>query len=295
MQRLHKVLNHCCSASISSSAAQDCTSNVAEREYMHFWSRSQLKDTDSLQQTETQHLHDSIQKNNYFLNEVECDKGRLLNDIQRYSDAKCTCYGTEDIMRLFVGWLRCAFKYSPSFIRHANAVCVSTVDADGCPSSRFVLLKSIELKQGHFIFFSNYESDKALQIASVSDQASMVFYWDILDISVRVKGHVERVDEQLSDQYWSTRPKPSKLSAITSNQSRPIASKQELEVKYKAFEAEYKNTESGNVPRPAKWGGFALNARSVEFWNGNKYRCHDRTRFSRQSASNTWRVVRLQP
>jgi len=121
----------------------------------------------------------------------------------------------------------------------------------------------------------------------------MCFYWHLLDLSVRIKGVVRKADSALSDKYWRTRPKASKLSAIVSEQSQPIASKTELERKYMAMEQTYQDTQSEHVPRPLEWGGFTLTAEEIEFWNGHKYRFHDRSIFKKQN--DKWRVVRLQP
>ena len=138
-------------------------------------------------------------------------------------------------------------------------------------------------------------SNKGDSILNVSNKVSMTFYWDILDLSVRIKGKITKIDNELNDLYWSTRPKQSKLSAITSNQSSIIKSKDELEKRYKIIEKQYENTQSEDIPRPNHWAGFAVNAEIIEYWNGDKYRLHDRSVFTKNIKNNQWTVLRLQP
>ena len=292
MLRLQKVLNHCLTVN-------NCVKNEEmELEYINFYRRpKQLKPLNK-QQTETEYLHDSIQKNEYFLKEIDLDKEKLLSNINKYhvDNNNKYIYSTDEIMDIFILWINTAFKYSPSFIKHGNAVCLSTIDINGYPSSRYVLLKLIERKTGQFIFFTNFDSNKGNSILNISNKVSMTFYWDILDLSVRIKGEISSnsVSDKINDNYWSTRPKKSKLAAITSNQSNVISSKQELEEKYIINEKKYENTQSELIPRPNNWGGFALTMKSIEFWNGDKYRFHDRSVFTKNN-NNKWNIVRLQP
>lgn len=275
MLRVQKILNQ----------LNDNQDNV----YKHFWRRPKRSGT---KQTETDLLHYKIKNNDYFIKEVDMDKNKLLVGINKYHKDKGQ-YSTNDIMNMFILWINTAFKYSPTFIKHPNAVCVSTIDMNNYPSSRYVLLKTMELNKGQFIFFTNFNSNKGHSILNVSNKVSMTFYWDILDLSVRIKGKISKVDNKLNDSYWSTRPRQSKIAAITSDQSSSIISKDELEKRYKIIDLKYKNTKNENIPRPKHWAGFAVNAEIIEFWNGDKYRFHDRSVFTK--VDDKWTIKRLQP
>lgn len=275
MLRVQKILNQ----------LNDNQDNV----YKHFWRRPKRSTT---KQTETDLLHYKIKNNDYFIKEVDMDKNKLLVGINKCHKDKGQ-YSTNDIMNMFILWINTAFKYSPTFIKHPNAVCVSTIDMNNYPSSRYVLLKTMELNKGQFIFFTNFNSNKGHSILNVSNKVSMTFYWDILDLSVRIKGKISKVDNKLNDSYWSTRPRQSKIAAITSDQSSSIISKDELEKRYKIIDLKYKNTKNENIPRPKHWAGFAVNAEIIEFWNGDKYRFHDRSVFTK--VDDKWTIKRLQP
>ena len=277
MLRLQKILNQC-----------------DNNEYKHFWRRPKNVESGKRTQTETELLQYKIQNNDYFLKEVEMDRNRLLMHINKYHKDEGE-YTTKDVMNIFILWINTAFKYSPTFIKHANAFCVSTIDRNNYPSSRYVLLKSMELNKGQFIFFTNFNSNKAYSILNVSNKVSMTFYWDILDLSVRINGKITKVDKELNDSYWSTRPKQSKIAAITSDQSSFIISKDELEKRYKIIEAQYNDTKSEDIPRPKHWAGLAVNAEIIEFWNGDKYRFHDRSVFTKDNDNKKWTIMRLQP
>lgn len=294
MQRLQKVLNHCSNSHKISK--RECVYDASNSEYIHFWRRPKGNKN---KETATRSLHDEIANNERFQNEVDKDRNDLLSDVKEYFRSNQhgnEYYDTKDIMKLFLKWMNVAIKYSPTFIKHANAVCLSTVDGNGCPSARYVLLKTIDIRNGHFIFFTNYGSNKAKEI-SACDRGAMTFYWHNLEISIRIKGELKKIDDdELNDKYWSTRPRKSKLSAITSNQSQIIESANDLEQRYKENEEKLKNVESEQIRRPKNWGGFALDAQSIEFWNGHKFRFHHRTLFTKDQAKNRWNVpVSLQP
>jgi pyridoxamine 5'-phosphate oxidase len=170
-----------------------------------------------------------------------------------------------------------------------EAMTLATVDPDGAPDGRMVLLK------GHgpdgFRFFTNYESAKAAQIAA-DPRAALVVYWREQDRQVRVRGALERLSAADSDAYFATRLRESRLGAWASPQSRPLSGRDALEERLADAEAEWEGTEE--ISRPAHWGGFLLRPETVEFWQGQRARLHDRFLYRREPAGG-WRVERLAP
>ena len=183
----------------------------------------------------------------------------------------------------FERWFEVAAEAAPL----AEAMTLATVDGDGAPDARMVLLKGVD--QRGFRFFSNFESAKAEQLAA-TPRAALVFYWRELDRQVRVRGAVERLAAEESDEYFATRARGSQLGAWASPQSRAIASRELLEGELAAAEARFVD---GEVPRPPDWGGYLLEPRAIEFWQGRSDRLHDRFRYSR--AAQGWRMERLGP
>jgi len=183
----------------------------------------------------------------------------------------------------FERWFALAAEAAPL----AEAMTLATVDGDGAPDARMVLLKGVD--QRGFRFFSNFESAKAEQLAA-TPRAALVFYWRELDRQVRVRGAVERLAAEESDEYFATRARGSQLGAWASPQSRAIASRELLEGELAAAEARFVD---GEVPRPPDWGGYLLEPRAIEFWQGRSDRLHDRFRYSR--AAQGWRMERLGP
>ena len=163
---------------------------------------------------------------------------------------------------------------------------IATVQPDGSVRQRFVLLKGFD-EQG-FVFFTNYESDKAVALASYR-RASMLFPWNELDRQVSISGEVTKISEEASDAYFSTRPYASQIAAWTSEQSRPIASRSDLESQYQGALERFKDNP---VARPPHWGGFRLNPQRIEFWQGGSDRLHDRFVYDFDAALV---VTRLQP
>eukprot|EP00484_Ammonia_sp_Unknown_P012081 CAMPEP_0197073254 /NCGR_PEP_ID=MMETSP1384-20130603/210515_1 /TAXON_ID=29189 /ORGANISM="Ammonia sp." /LENGTH=348 /DNA_ID=CAMNT_0042512087 /DNA_START=438 /DNA_END=1484 /DNA_ORIENTATION=+ len=245
-----------------------------------------------------QRMNEHVKQSADLLTHIENDQKRLLQDIQGVNcdGKKLRLYSTLDVMGIFQKWLETARTYQPYLIKRANAVCVSTVDSNHCPQSRFVLLKQIELTHGSFIFYTNYNSKKAKQIESTPKKyASMTFYWHVLFCSVRITGCCEKLSPQQSDLYWKVRPKQCKLSAMSSAQSSVIANKQQLDAKYERMNAQFVNTDNADIPRP-QWGGYALKAQTIEFWKGDSHRFHDRVQFDKTSNhSNLWTASTLQP
>nr|WP_259371126.1 pyridoxamine 5'-phosphate oxidase [Streptomyces sp. SCUT-3] len=176
-----------------------------------------------------------------------------------------------------------------------NAMVVSTADADGRPSSRTVLLKQYD--ERGFVFFTNYESRKGRDLAA-NPWASLLFPWHPVARQVIVEGPVTRVGRDETAAYFRTRPHGSQLGAWASEQSRPVASRAELERRYAELADRYPEEgleeNGGGVPVPPFWGGFRVRPRTVEFWQGRPDRLHDRLRYVR-GADDDWTVERLCP
>lgn len=168
-----------------------------------------------------------------------------------------------------------------------NAMTLATVDADGQPSARIVLLKGVDASG--FTFFTNYESRKGLDLQT-NPRAALLFHWVQLERQVRIEGEVRKVDDAESDAYYASRPLGSRLGAWASEQSREVASREVLE----AREAEYRQKFGEDPPRPPHWGGYRLIPNWIEFWQGRASRLHDRIGFRRQP-DGAWQIVRLSP
>lgn len=151
-----------------------------------------------------------------------------------------------------------------------TAMVLSTVDEQGHPDARVVLLKG--LIDGHFIFFTNYQSPKSKQLSS-SPYAALTFFWPEMARQVRIRGRVERIPESQSDEYFSSRPFKSQVSAIVSPQSQIIESRKVLEDKIHQILSE---ASPETIARPEYWGGFQVIPQEVEFWQGRDNRLHDR-------------------
>ncbi len=185
---------------------------------------------------------------------------------------------------LIVQWLADARAHEPN---DPNAMCLSTVDADGAPDSRMVLLKDIDA-QG-LTFYSNSESAKGTQLAG-RPVAALLFHWKTLRRQVRVRGTVQPVTPAEADAYFASRARESRIGAWASDQSRPLADRAALEA---AVARETARFDGGEVARPEHWTGWRVVPRSVEFWRDRPFRLHDRLRFDREG--NGWRRTRLQP
>jgi pyridoxamine 5'-phosphate oxidase len=172
-------------------------------------------------------------------------------------------------------------------LHEPNAMVVSTVSAEGQPSSRMVLLKAVD--ERGFVFYTNYESRKADEL-SANSHASLLFPWHDLQRQVRVQGHAEKVTQQESEAYFASRPRGSQLGAWASPQSSVVASREELEALLRETESRF---EGHDVPLPDTWGGFRVVPETVEFWQGRHGRMHDRLVYRRTAEG--WEVVRLAP
>lgn len=190
----------------------------------------------------------------------------------------------DDPIGQFTRWFEQALKAE---VNEPNAMSVATVDADGRPSSRIVLVKQFD--ERGFTWYTNYDSRKAQELR-VNPHGALLFFWSELERQVRIEGRVETTSPEESDKYFHSRPLKSRLSAIASRQSAPIASRAALEQNYDAVAAQ-----AGDAPpRPANWGGFRLVPERIEFWQGRRSRFHDRIVYERQ-ADGSWTRQRLQP
>jgi pyridoxamine 5'-phosphate oxidase len=173
-------------------------------------------------------------------------------------------------------------------VHEPNAMVLSTVDPQGRPSSRMVLLKGLDA--GGLVFYTNYESRKSRDLQA-NRRCCLLFPWEPLQRQVRVEGTTRQLDEQVSDRYFATRPRGAQVGAWASAQSSVVASREALEASY--AQAADRWPEGSPVPRPEHWGGFVVDPDAVEFWQGRADRMHDRLRYRR--AGDGWVVERLAP
>lgn len=174
-----------------------------------------------------------------------------------------------------------------SKVSEPTAMVLSTVDENGWPRSRVVLLK--ELKDNKLIFFTNYLSAKGRQM-EFNKQVAVLFFWDELERQVRINGTVSKISAKESDAYFNSRPRESRIGAVISPQSRVINTREELQ---KEFDEVLGRGEEHAIMRPEHWGGFAITVDEAEFWQGRPGRLHDRIRFRRMDGS--WIKERLAP
>jgi pyridoxamine 5'-phosphate oxidase len=190
----------------------------------------------------------------------------------------------DDPIAQFTRWFEEALKAE---VNEPNAMSVATVGADGRPSSRIVLVKQFD--ERGFTWYTNYASQKGQQLDS-RPFAALLFFWSELERQVRIEGRVERTSAEESDKYFNSRPLKSRLSAIASEQSAPIANRADLEHNYEEVARQY-----GETPqRPQHWGGYRLVPERIEFWQGRRSRFHDRIVYTRQE-DGSWTRQRLQP
>jgi pyridoxamine 5'-phosphate oxidase len=173
-------------------------------------------------------------------------------------------------------------------IRDVNAMALATVDPNGAPSARIVLLKGIS--ERGFVFFTNYSSEKGRQL-DANPQASLNLLWVQLERQIRIDGAVEKTSREESEEYFHSRPLGSQLGAWASRQSEVIASREALEAQLALVTEQYSG---GPIPLPPHWGGYRVLPRRIEFWQGRTNRLHDRFRYLRQ-ADGSWNIDRLSP
>ena len=199
---------------------------------------------------------------------------------------------TTDPFQLFETWLADAERHEPN---DPNAMALATVDRDGLPNVRMVLLKGLD-GAGHssgrgFVFYTNWESAKGREL-QVAGKAALCFHWKSLRRQVRVRGLVAGVTAAEADTYFASRARGSRLGAWASAQSRPLESRFALEKAVALVTARYP---LGEIPRPPHWSGFRLSPQEIEFWHDRPFRLHDRVAFRRKEPSQAWERSRLYP
>ena len=188
---------------------------------------------------------------------------------------------------LFGAWLK---EAEASEINDPNAMSLATVDSEGLPNVRMVLLKGFDADG--FVFYTNLESQKGTELQAHM-KAALCFHWKSLRRQVRVRGPVEMVTAQEADDYYKTRPRGSRIGAWASKQSRPLESRFALEKAVASYTAQFG---IGDIPRPEHWSGFRIRPSSIEFWKDGKFRLHDRIEFKRLvDQSEGWNKVRMYP
>ena len=191
-----------------------------------------------------------------------------------------------DPFAFFEGWLKDAGESEPN---DPNTLALSTVDEDGMPDVRMVLLKGFDARG--FAFYTNFESTKGGQLLA-SRKAAMCFHWKSRRRQVRLRGPVEIVTEAEADAYYESRPRGSRVGAWASAQSRPLESREHLVAEVERYSKKFGE---GDIPRPPHWSGFRLMPLSIEFWQDGAFRLHDRIVFRRPSLDAGWNIDRLYP
>ena len=196
----------------------------------------------------------------------------------------------DDPFDIFKAWLAEAKGHEPN---DPNAIALATVDADGLPNVRMVLLKDIEhhgAGSGAFVFYTNYDSAKGGELVT-NGQAAFVLHWKSLRRQIRVRGPVEKEQGPQADAYYNSRSLQSRLGAWASAQSRPLDNRAHL-----LAEVAKVTAEKGIMPpRPPFWGGFRITPIEIEFWADGAFRLHDRFQWRRDTVGDPWRVQRLNP
>ena len=192
----------------------------------------------------------------------------------------------DDPLALFDRWLAAAEAGEPN---DPNGMAVATVDADGLPDVRMVLLKGHDARG--FVFYTNVESAKGRQLQA-DPKAALLFHWKSLRRQIRIRGPVEQVTEAESDAYYASRPRGSQVGAWASDQSRPLPAREELERRVAEVDARY---EGQSPPRPPFWRGFRVQPLGFEFWRDRRSRLHDRMVFRRETLDAPWTRLRLYP
>ncbi|HXV27604.1 MAG TPA: pyridoxamine 5'-phosphate oxidase [bacterium] len=190
-----------------------------------------------------------------------------------------------DPMEQFARWFEEALRKK---VRRPAAMTLATAGEKGFPSARTVLLKAFD-RRG-FVFYSDYESQKARELAQ-NPMAAIVFFWPEFERQVCITGKVEKVSKTESIRYFKSRPRDSQIAACVSHQSRFIQSRALLDRKFKEFKIRYRGKD---IPRPKNWGGFRLAPRMIEFWQGRENRLNDRLRY-RRLPTGRWKIERIQP
>ncbi|WP_438959948.1 pyridoxamine 5'-phosphate oxidase [Nereida sp.] len=194
-------------------------------------------------------------------------------------------FAGDDPFELAKTWMA---EAEQSEINDPNAIALSTVDADGMPNARMVLLKDVE--DAAFVFYTNYTSKKAQEIDG-AEKAAFVMHWKSLRRQIRVRGHVTKEDGAQADEYYNSRSLKSRLGAWASDQSKPLASRASLMTEVAKVTAKM----GANPTRPPFWGGYRITPIEIEFWADGEFRLHNRFRWTRATPDEPWDVVLLNP
>jgi pyridoxamine 5'-phosphate oxidase len=192
----------------------------------------------------------------------------------------------EEPLRLFAAWFAEAKRAEPV---NPEAMTLATVDADGMPNARMVLLKGFD--ERGFVFYTNRDSIKGHELTA-APKAALTFYWKSLQRQVRLRGAVEQVAEAEADAYFASRSRMAQIGAWASQQSSPLESRLAFEKAIALYTAKFA---VGAVPRPPHWSGFRIVPQEIEFWQERPFRLHDRIAFTRPSPGAPWQKTRLYP
>jgi len=214
---------------------------------------------------------------------AENSRGQVIDDA---SSDTIKFFNAHEPLPLFHQWMN---EAKTSELNDPNAMALATVDEEGMPNVRMVLLKAVD--SHGFVFYTNYESAKGRELLG-QKKAAICFHWKSLRRQIRVRGAVEVVSDEEADAYYNSRDRGSRIGAWASRQSRPMSDRFELEREVAKKAAKYA---VGAIPRPPYWSGFRIVPVAIEFWRDKPFRLHDRRLFTRKTPQDSWSVEQLFP